>query len=120
MLDKELIDEIEAKLLAEKKRLLDEAVKTLSGLHAHKDSQPDFSDRSSTDMDQDVTLNIREREQRFIEKIDSTLKKIRTDDFGKCEGCGCSIGIRRLMARPTVRLCIECKTEEERNEKVVE
>ena len=43
-------------------------------------------------------------------KIEKTLKRIEDDDFGFCDTCGIEIGIRRLEARPTADLCIECKT----------
>ena len=32
------------------------------------------------------------------------------DDYGFCDQCGVEIGIRRLEARPTATLCIDCKT----------
>jgi DnaK suppressor protein len=35
---------------------------------------------------------------------------IEEDEFGFCDSCGIEIGIRRLEARPTADLCIECKT----------
>ena len=31
-------------------------------------------------------------------------------DYGWCERCGIEIGIRRLEARPTADLCVDCKT----------
>lgn len=39
------------------------------------------------------------------------------EDFGYCESCGVEIGIRRLEARPTADLCIDCKTLAEIREK---
>ena len=46
-----------------------------------------------------------------------TLKKVEDEDFGYCESCGVEIGIRRLEARPTADLCIDCKTLAEIREK---
>jgi RNA polymerase-binding protein DksA len=37
-------------------------------------------------------------------------KKTEDEDFGFCKSCDIEIGIRRLEARPTADLCIECKT----------
>ncbi|MCH8883130.1 MAG: TraR/DksA C4-type zinc finger protein, partial [SAR324 cluster bacterium] len=37
--------------------------------------------------------------------------------FGVCESCGEKIGVERLKARPVAELCIECKVEQERNER---
>ena len=36
--------------------------------------------------------------------------RIDKDDYGFCDQCGVEIGIRRLEARPTATLCIDCKT----------
>ena len=62
-------------------------------------------------------LKPRDRERKLIKKIEKTLKKIEIDDFGFCESCGVEIGIRRLEARPTADLCIDCKTLAELREK---
>ena len=53
----------------------------------------------------------------YMKKIEKTLKKLEEDDFGYCESCGVEIGIRRLEARPTADLCIDCKTLAEIREK---
>ncbi|MDD1634887.1 MAG: TraR/DksA C4-type zinc finger protein [Methylococcaceae bacterium] len=50
-------------------------------------------------------------------KIDDSLKEIESGDYGFCESCGIEIGIRRLEARPTATLCIDCKTLDEIREK---
>jgi DnaK suppressor protein len=42
---------------------------------------------------------------------------IEEDEFGFCKSCGIEIGIRRLEARPTADLCIECKTLQEIKER---
>ena len=47
----------------------------------------------------------------------TTLILIKEDDFGFCESCGIEIGIRRLEARPTADLCVDCKTLAEIKEK---
>ena len=49
--------------------------------------------------------------------FEATLKKVEDEDFGYCESCGVEIGIRRLEARPTADLCIDCKTLAEIREK---
>ena len=42
---------------------------------------------------------------------------IDNNDYGYCEACGVEIGIKRLEARPTATLCIDCKTLDEIKEK---
>ena len=46
-----------------------------------------------------------------------TIDKIDEDDYGFCDACGVEIGIRRLEARPTATLCVDCKTLAELKEK---
>ncbi len=117
MPSKELIEEIKKKLLDEKKILLKQASKTLSGLHATQEAQPDFGDRSSAEMEQNFILKLRDRDRKYIQKIDATLERLETGKYGVCDKCDSDIGEKRLMARPTVSLCIKCKTEEEKQDR---
>jgi DnaK suppressor protein len=45
------------------------------------------------------------------------IDRIDQDDYGCCDACGVDIGIKRLEARPTATLCIDCKTLDEIKEK---
>ena len=65
-----------------------------------------------------LELLTRERERKLLSKIESTLKKIDENEYGYCASCGEEIGIRRLEARPTAELCIDCKTRQEALEHV--
>jgi len=58
-----------------------------------------------------------DRERKLLKKINETIEKIDDDDYGFCEACGVEIGIRRLEARPTATLCVDCKTLAELKEK---
>jgi DnaK suppressor protein len=51
-------------------------------------------------------------------KIREALNRIETGEFGICECCEEPIGEARLRARPVTTLCIDCKTEQERKEKI--
>ena len=64
-------------------------------------------------------LRNRDRERKLIKKIESTLRKIQESEYGYCNGCGIEIGLKRLEARPTATLCIDCKTLDEIREKQV-
>jgi len=80
---------------------------------------PDPVDRAAQEEEFSLELRARDRERRLIKKIAKTMKKIEDDDFGFCESCGVEIGIRRLEARPTADLCIDCKTLAEIKEKQI-
>lgn len=78
---------------------------------------PDPVDRAVQEEEFNINLRNRDREYKLIKKIEKTLKKIDINEFGFCLLCSVEIGIRRLEARPTADLCIDCKTLEEIKEK---
>ena len=79
----------------------------------------DPNDRASQEADTSLELRNRDRERKLIKKIDETITKIDAGDYGYCESCGVEIGLKRLEARPTATLCIDCKTLDELREKQV-
>ncbi|MGH8750684.1 MAG: RNA polymerase-binding protein DksA [Burkholderiales bacterium] len=79
----------------------------------------DPNDRASQESDMALELRNRDRERKLIKKIDETIAKIEGGDYGYCDNCGIEIGLKRLEARPTATLCIDCKTLDELREKQV-
>jgi DnaK suppressor protein len=79
----------------------------------------DPNDRASQESDIAIELRNRDRDRKLIKKIDETIARIEKDDYGYCENCGVEIGLKRLEARPTATLCIDCKTLDELREKQV-
>ena len=79
----------------------------------------DPNDRASQESDIALELRNRDRERKLIKKIDETIARIGKDEYGYCENCGVEIGLKRLEARPTATLCIDCKTLDELKEKQV-
>jgi DnaK suppressor protein len=79
----------------------------------------DPNDRASQESDMALELRNRDRERKLIKKIDETLAKINEHDYGYCNSCGVEIGLKRLEARPTATLCIDCKTLDEIRERQV-
>jgi DnaK suppressor protein len=77
----------------------------------------DPNDRATQESDISLELRNRDRERKLIRKIDETIARIDKDDYGYCEKCGVEIGLKRLEARPTATLCIDCKTLDEQREK---
>ena len=91
-------------------------------VHAMQDEATLFADpndRATQESDISLELRNRDRERKLIKKIDETLLRIDKDDYGYCENCGVEIGLKRLEARPTATLCIDCKTLDELREKQV-
>jgi len=79
----------------------------------------DPNDRASQESDMALELRNRDRERKLIKKIDETIARIDADEYGYCESCGVEIGLKRLEARPTATLCIDCKTLDELRERQV-
>lgn len=79
----------------------------------------DPNDRASQETDIAIELRNRDRERKLIKKIEETIDRIEGGDYGYCNGCGVEIGIKRLEARPTATLCIDCKTLEEVRERQI-
>jgi DnaK suppressor protein len=78
---------------------------------------PDPVDRAAQEEEFSLELRTRDRERKLIKKIEKTLKLMDDDEFGFCSACGIEIGVRRLEARPTADMCIDCKTMAEIKEK---
>ena len=79
----------------------------------------DPNDRASQESDMTLELRNRDRERKLIKKIDEIVGKIDSGDYGYCDSCGVEIGLKRLEARPTATLCIDCKTLDEMREKQI-
>jgi DnaK suppressor protein len=106
-------------LFAWKTELMEEVDRTVSHMQDEASNFPDPADRASQEEEFSLELRTRDRERKLIKKIDKTIEQIDADDYGYCESCGVEIGIRRLEARPTATLCVDCKTLAEIKEKQV-
>ncbi len=100
-----------------KKELMEEVDRTVHHMQDEATNFPDPNDRASQEEEFSLELRTRDRERKLIKKIDEAIGSIDDDEYGYCESCGVEIGVRRLEARPTATLCIDCKTIEEIREK---
>lgn len=106
-------------LLEWKRQLMEEVDMTISHLKEEATNFADPSDRASQEEEFSLELRTRDRERKLIRKINEALERLEDDDYGFCDACGVEIGIRRLEARPTATLCIDCKTLAEIKEKQI-
>lgn len=79
---------------------------------------PDTVDRSSIETDRNFLLRLRDRERKLLKKINESLKRIEDGSFGICLRCSEEINEKRLKVRPMATLCISCKEEQEKKEKL--
>lgn len=104
-------------LLALRQRILEGGDKIVTHMKEEAINYPDPNDRASQEEDFRLELRTRDRERKLLKKIEESLELVREKDYGYCEVCGVEIGLRRLEARPTATLCIDCKTLDEIREK---
>lgn len=104
-------------LRAWKRELMEEVDRTVDHMKTDAANFADPADRATQEEEFSLELRTRDRERKLIKKIDESLNLIETGEYGYCEACGIEIGIRRLEARPTATLCIDCKTLQEIKEK---
>jgi len=104
-------------LLGWKRELMEEVDRTVHHMQDEAANFPDPNDRASQESEFAMELRTRDRERKLIKKIEESLSDIDSKEYGYCEQCGVEIGIRRLEARPTATLCIDCKSLDEIREK---
>lgn len=111
--------EIRKSLVQQRETLLAEA-----GIKMNSPSDetifPELGDQASAEINRNFMLRLKERERKLIKKIDKAIEKIDSGTYGICDTCGQEISIKRLEARPVTTMCIECKTEQEQEEKLRE
>jgi len=100
-----------------KRELMEEVDRTVHHMQDDAANFPDPNDRATQESEFSLELRTRDRERKLIKKIDEALQRLDEHEYGYCESCGVEIGIRRLEARPTATLCIDCKTLDEIREK---
>jgi DnaK suppressor protein len=117
-LKQEKMETYKALLTQKINELLSEAGKTVSEMTNGKENYPDPNDRASLEADRNFELRIRDRERKLIMKMQEAIKRIEDGVFGICDVCGGPISEKRLIARPVTTLCIDCKTKQEKMEKL--
>lgn len=104
-------------LIEWKQNLMEEVERTVHHMQDEASNFPDPNDRATQEEEFALELRTRDRERKLIKKINESLITLETGDYGYCEVCGGEIGIKRLEARPTATLCIDCKTLDEMKER---
>lgn len=110
--------QIKDNLLKQKGFLIEEAENAMNSL-PEQTVFPDLGDQASAETDRSFMLRLRGREQKLLKKIEEAIERIDVGQYGICDVCGEEIGIKRLEARPVTTMCIECKTEQEEEEKLL-
>jgi DnaK suppressor protein len=79
---------------------------------------PDPADRATIEEEHALELRTRDRERKLLKKIEQSLTRIDSGDFGYCDETGEVIGVGRLLARPTATLSLEAQQRRELKQKM--
>ncbi len=79
---------------------------------------PDPADRATIEEEHALELRTRDRERKLLKKVQQSLVRIESRDYGWCEETGEPIGVPRLLARPTATLSLEAQERREMRQKM--
>lgn len=117
--EKELLGKKELKTfeeaLAQEKEILNAKVKKHieEGKEAYHEEVADLADQASDSYESEILYGLSDAERKYLEDVEGALKRIKEGNFGICVSCSSNIGMERLKALPTAKLCIKCKGKSE-------
>ncbi len=79
---------------------------------------PDPADRATIEEEHALELRTRDRERKLLKKIQQSIHRIDSGDYGYCEETGDPIGVPRLLARPTATLSLEAQERREMKQRM--
>ena len=123
MPDAEYMNEVQLsyfkrKLQQLKRDILVNAGETTEHLREDTSVVPDPADRATIEEEHALELRTRDRERKLLKKIEQSIARIDSGDYGYCDETGEPIGVGRLLARPTASLSIEAQQRRELKQKL--
>ena len=106
------------KLVQLKQDILNNAGETTEHLREDTTVVPDPADRATIEEEHALELRTRDRERKLLKKIEQSIGRIDSDDYGYCDETGEPIGVGRLLARPTATLSLEAQQRRELKQKM--
>jgi len=101
------------KLVQLKNEVLSNASETTEHLREDTVVVPDPADRATIEEEHALELRTRDRERKLLKKIEQSIHRIDSGDYGYCDETGEAIGVGRLLARPTASLSLEAQERRE-------
>jgi DnaK suppressor protein len=87
------------------------------GREGAKDDGRDAYDVASEERDREISYLLSDRDRSKLQSIDQALERIEQGTYGICESCDAEITPERLKAMPFTRLCVQCQSEREMEQK---
>ena len=106
------------KLVVLKQGILANAGETTEHLREDTVVVPDPADRATIEEEHALELRTRDRERKLLKKIEQSIQRIDSGDYGYCDETGEPIGVGRLLARPTANLSLEAQQRRELKQKM--
>lgn len=122
-MDKVKIEKYKKILLEKRKEMVEhmESIKESDMNKTTKEASGDHSsysfhmaDQGTDNMEREKSFFYAQRDGRLIYHIDKALDRIADGSYGKCHVCGEYVSDARLEAVPHARMCIACKSQEEK------
>ena len=80
----------------------------------HGESTGDVVDAALDTAQDEISSQLAEVESRELASIENALERMRSGQYGVCEGCARKISMARLDALPYATMCIDCQRDSER------
>ena len=121
-MNKKDLEKFKKLIAAERRRVAAKLDSIGAEISDRSSSQPSGAQGYSNHM-ADIGSDAMEQEQSFIhasqganyrQQLDGALVRIEKGTYGVCEDCGGKIPVKRLEAFLAARLCIECKSKQEK------
>ena len=116
-MNQDQLDHFKNILVKWRESLQEEVNRTVDHMQEDASNFSDPADRATQEEEFTLELRARDRERKLIRKIEKTIARVDSDDYGFCDACGIEIGLQRLEVRPTAELCIDCKSTQEIKER---
>ena len=119
------IEHFKKKILAERERILKELGRIEESINAAAEDQ-NGSNQSYSNHLADLGTDYMEKEKNFyyasqeghyLRSLDEALERIERGEYGSCLECGDLITKKRLDVVPSAKLCITCKSNQEKQER---
>ncbi len=123
MPDAEYMNDMQMAFFRHKLSILKQDIHNSAGAtteHLREDTVvvPDPADRATIEEEHALELRTRDRERKLLKKIEQSIARIDSGDYGYCDETGEPIGVGRLMARPTASLSLEAQQRRELKQKM--
>ena len=97
------------RLLQWREDLVEESKQTIENLKDEVRDVGDEAERATRETENSLELRTRDRYRKLISKIDSTLKRVDSGDYGYCVDTGEEIGLDRMEARLTAERTLDAQ-----------